>query len=63
MCGLTGFLDFRGMFSAAEMGTTIQRMTDTLLHRGPDDHGIWLDGESGVALGHRRLSILDLSSE
>jgi asparagine synthase (glutamine-hydrolysing) len=36
-------------------------MTDTLHHRGPDDSDTWVDGASGVALGHRRLSILDLS--
>jgi asparagine synthase (glutamine-hydrolysing) len=37
-------------------------MTDTLKHRGPDDFGVWTDVEVGVALGHRRLSILDLSA-
>lgn len=36
-------------------------MTDALVHRGPDDAGIWLDDAAGVALGHRRLSIVDLS--
>ena len=36
-------------------------MTDALAHRGPDADGLWLDGENGVGLGHRRLSILDLS--
>jgi asparagine synthase (glutamine-hydrolysing) len=37
-------------------------MTDAIAHRGPDDEGAWLDELSGVALGHRRLSIIDLSS-
>ena len=37
------------------------RMTDTLVHRGPDDAGVWIDGDAGIALGFRRLSILDLS--
>jgi asparagine synthase (glutamine-hydrolysing) len=37
-------------------------MADALSHRGPDGHGVWADPETGVALGHRRLSILDLSS-
>jgi asparagine synthase (glutamine-hydrolysing) len=36
-------------------------MADRLTHRGPDDEGTWLDGAAGVALGHRRLSILELS--
>jgi asparagine synthase (glutamine-hydrolysing) len=36
-------------------------MGDTLQHRGPDDSGIWVDAPSGIALAHRRLSILDLS--
>jgi asparagine synthase (glutamine-hydrolysing) len=38
-------------------------MADALRHRGPDDHGVWVDAEAGVALSHRRLSILDLSAE
>jgi asparagine synthase (glutamine-hydrolysing) len=38
-------------------------MTMTIRHRGPDDDGQWLDAEAGVALGHRRLSILDLSPQ
>ncbi len=37
-------------------------MTDALVHRGPDDSDVWLDPEAGVGLGHRRLSILDVSS-
>ncbi|GAB4130543.1 MAG: asparagine synthase (glutamine-hydrolyzing) [Rhodothalassiaceae bacterium] len=36
-------------------------MTDAIRHRGPDDAGHWLDADAGIALGHRRLSILDLS--
>lgn len=37
-------------------------MATALRHRGPDDAGTWVDGDAGIALGHRRLSILDLSS-
>jgi asparagine synthase (glutamine-hydrolysing) len=36
-------------------------MADQLVHRGPDDSGVWVDGEAGIALGFRRLAILDLS--
>jgi asparagine synthase (glutamine-hydrolysing) len=36
-------------------------MAATLSHRGPDDAGFWIDGEAGIALGHRRLAIVDLS--
>jgi asparagine synthase (glutamine-hydrolysing) len=45
------------------MQATIRLMSDTLLHRGPDDEGHWIDAEAGVALGFRRLSIIDLSPE
>jgi asparagine synthase (glutamine-hydrolysing) len=41
----------------------LRRMTDTIVHRGPDADGFWLDSDAGIALGHRRLSILDLSPE
>lgn len=39
----------------------IAQMTDVIAHRGPDDQGAWIDSEAGIALGHRRLSILELS--
>jgi asparagine synthase (glutamine-hydrolysing) len=47
------------MTAAAEqlVGTLAAR----LIHRGPDDKGVWVDGDAGIALGHRRLAILDLS--
>ncbi|HTI51642.1 MAG TPA: asparagine synthetase B, partial [Planctomycetaceae bacterium] len=41
--------------------STLKRMTGALAHRGPDDEGIWIDEEAAVGLGHRRLSIVDLS--
>jgi len=37
-------------------------MADALVHRGPDDNGVWIDPDAGLALGHRRLSIIDLSA-
>lgn len=61
MCGITGFLDFSRQTAADEMHATIRSMSAALVHRGPDDGGIWVDPAAGVALGHRRLSIVDLS--
>ena len=43
------------------MANIVSHMTDKLRHRGPDDSGAWVDEKDGVALGHRRLSIIDLS--
>ncbi len=63
MCGIAGFLDTHLQLSRAEMGTTVLRMADSLIHRGPDDVGTWVDPAAGIALGHRRLSIVDLSPE
>lgn len=63
MCGLTGFFDTAQQMPIHEMVSVIQNMGDTLAHRGPDDRGIWTDAENGIALGHRRLAILDLSPE
>jgi asparagine synthase (glutamine-hydrolysing) len=44
------------------MRQTVSRMADVLRARGPDDEGIWVDAETGMALGHRRLSVVDISS-
>jgi asparagine synthase (glutamine-hydrolysing) len=60
MCGLTGFLQAEGGITA-EMTEAVMAMTQTLVHRGPDDFGVWVDSCAGVALGHRRLAIQDLS--
>ncbi len=56
MCGIAGLLGA----SAESAAGRVQRMTDALAHRGPDAQGVWNDGP--VALGHRRLSIIDTSS-
>ena len=61
MCGIAGFL--ASGFRAEEATVALRRMTDAIRHRGPDDAGQWLDSDAGIALGHRRLSILDLSPE
>jgi asparagine synthase (glutamine-hydrolysing) len=59
MCGIAGFLSPSA--EPKRMGAVIRAMTDCLRHRGPDDEGVWLDPGAGIALGHRRLSIVDLS--
>jgi asparagine synthase (glutamine-hydrolysing) len=59
MCGIAGFLNPSGLPRGAE--AILRRMTDAIAHRGPDDAGTWLDGEAGVAVGHRRLAVIDLS--
>ena len=59
MCGLAGFLRPGGLVAGdAELA---ERLADTLVHRGPDDSGTWLDKAAGVALAHRRLAVIDLS--
>ncbi len=60
MCGIAGFLS-TARFDEP-LGAIAARMADTLVHRGPDDSGQWTDAAAGVALGHRRLSIVDLSA-
>ena len=45
-----------------ELEEGVLKMLSPLRHRGPDSGGVWADGTSGVALGHRRLAVLDLST-
>lgn len=61
MCGIAGFFTLPGSRPAEQMTDEVRRMTDAIVSRGPDDAGAWVDAEAGIALGHRRLSILDLS--
>ena len=61
MCGLAGFVQ-PGGFPAAEGRQIAAKMGDRIVHRGPDDGGVWLDGSAGVALASRRLAVIDLSS-
>lgn len=60
MCGIAGVWARDGERDDV-LARHVTTMTRTLSHRGPDDEGIWLDGRAGIALGHRRLSIIDLS--
>lgn len=61
MCGFTGFFDRSADRRRDELRAIIVRMAGTLQHRGPDDAGEWIDPSAGIALGFRRLSIIDLS--
>lgn len=61
MCGFAGFLEFAPARSRDESVRLVEQMTNRLTHRGPDDHGQWLNESGTVAMGHRRLSILDTS--
>ncbi|UUO13230.1 asparagine synthase (glutamine-hydrolyzing) [Dolichospermum heterosporum] len=63
MCGITGFWDISRQISTDYLPIIVQQMSKSLIHRGPDDGGSWVDGEVGIALGHRRLSIVDLSPQ
>ena len=60
MCGIVGALTF-GSTSFDVRRDFVTRMLDTVAHRGPDGAGIWISADGRVGLGHRRLSILDLS--
>jgi asparagine synthase (glutamine-hydrolysing) len=63
MCGITGFWDQSRQISNEYLPILVRQMSDTLLLRGPDDSGVWVDTDAGIALGHRRLAIVDLSPE
>lgn len=60
MCGIAGVVVLAGG-SRERLERDATAMADCMAHRGPDDHGLWTDMEAGVALTHRRLSIVDLS--
>jgi asparagine synthase (glutamine-hydrolysing) len=62
MCGIAGILDARAERDSASLSRIAGRMSECLVHRGPDDAGVWADASEGVGLGFRRLAILDLSS-
>lgn len=57
MCGIVGFINFDGEPVSPVL---LKNATDKLIHRGPDGEGQWIEGNVGI--GHRRLSIIDLSS-
>jgi len=61
MCGITGYFDPTFYFNSDDHSRIITKMTDAIIHRGPDDSGLWSDKEKGIVLGFRRLAIVDLT--
>ena len=62
MCGFTGFL-VNEKFNHTLLKQTLSNMIESISQRGPDDSGLWTDFKFGLGFGHRRLSVLDLSSK
>ena len=61
MCGFAGFF-WKKNGQPDEMRSIASRMADAIIHRGPDDSGVWVDSTAGIGLGFRRLAIVDLSA-
>ena len=60
MCGIVGYWNKSNNLNIDLLNENVSNMAKTLHHRGPDDTGVWVDPSSGIALGHRRLSIIDI---
>ena len=61
MCGFAGFFQAGGL-TAEQPEAMVRAMASQIAHRGPDDSGVWCDALAGIALAHRRLSIVDVSA-
>jgi len=61
MCGIAGIVDWRAASSSETLRSIGEAMTETVRHRGPDAGEVWVEASGGVALGQRRLAIIDLS--
>ncbi len=59
MCGIAGFYNKKKCIE--DWKPVLEKVAESMSHRGPDDQGIWFDVTAGVGLAHRRLSIIDLS--
>jgi asparagine synthase (glutamine-hydrolysing) len=59
MCGIAGILEYGRSRGGVDRGL-LERMRDTMTHRGPDGEGLWISDDRRVGLGHRRLSIVDV---
>lgn len=62
MCGIVGFITGPSP-DQSKLRDVLYAMTDQIVHRGPDSYGHWCDPADGIALGHRRLAVIDLSPE
>lgn len=61
MCGFAGFLEAASCRDLGDAQDFLRRMSNAIIHRGPDSDGCWLDASAGIGLAHRRLAIVDLS--
>ena len=57
MCGFAGYIQ-RGRVCEEQARSIVTAMATAVVHRGPDDSGVWVDGKAGIALAHQRLSVL-----
>jgi asparagine synthase (glutamine-hydrolysing) len=62
MCGIAGILDPSATTNTDRLGAMASAMASTVAHRGPDDVGLWVDARAGIAFGHQRLAVIDLSA-
>jgi asparagine synthase (glutamine-hydrolysing) len=62
MCGIVGFWHPSSSLGSDALSDLVRKMASTIDHRGPDGDGAWVDPAAGIALGHRRLAIIDLSA-
>ena len=62
MCGIAGLINRDCELGAAGLDARARTMAAALAHRGPDGAGVWVDVDSGYAIGHRRLSIIDTTA-
>ncbi|MCE7994804.1 MAG: asparagine synthase (glutamine-hydrolyzing) [Roseivirga sp.] len=63
MCGINGLFNTNRVVLKCRLADQVKQMNSAIPHRGPDDEGVWESPDHAIALGHQRLSILDLSSQ
>ena len=63
MCGIAGIIDWGRVPDNDAIEQTVRTMRDSMVHRGPDDVGVWISESGSCALAHRRLSVIDLSAD